>query len=157
MKDITRIKLMREIREWVGTPYFHMAKEKHNGADCGLFLAQAYKNAGMLTHVEDLYYSRTWMITGTQEMMLQGFTRHFENYLVDGFRYELIQVGKEFEFKQGDIICMTTPGSVVCHHAGLYDERGYFFHCYQNIGVHLAQFGYKWRNRTRYVYRIYED
>lgn len=154
-------KLEEEAREWIGTPYMHMQKEKGCGADCALFLAKIYENIGVLNFVENLYYSRNWMVTGIQELMVEGFERHFQQYLNEPYFYEKIVISENggfenFDFQKGDVICMTSKGSVVCHHAGMYHENNNFFHAYQNKGVCLAQFNHVWRKRSKYVFRLHE-
>ena len=165
MDTETLKKLETEYLSWVGTPYVHMAKEKGVGADCALFLAMCLKNAGILTQVENLYYSRTWMQTGTQELMVDGFREHLKKYLVWGYEYKIIQFSaatKEgykhqfdnFDFCKADILCFTTKKTVVCHHAGMYHEDNTMLHAYQGKGVYIAQILDHWKEKIRYVIRI---
>lgn len=158
------LKKIEEIgKSWIGTPYFHMAKTKKGGADCALFLACVIQEAGILQKVEDLYYSRTWMITGQQELMVEGFERHLTQYIAPGFGFEKFEFsGKDdfekFGFQKCDILCFTTPGSKVCHHAAMYFdvEEDLILHSYQRKGVCIVQFNYVWKDRLRYVLRIIE-
>jgi len=151
-------------QSWVGTPYFHMAKTKQGGADCALFLACVLQEAEILTKVEDLYYSRTWMISGKQELMVEGFERHLTKYISPGYSYEKFDFSgvddfEKFAFQKGDILCFVTPGALVCHHAAMYFdvEEDLILHAYQRKGVCIVQFNYVWKDRLRHVLRINEN
>lgn len=146
----------REYMSWIGTPYFHMARVKQAGADCALFIAQALFNAGLITQVEDFYYSRTWMQTSLQELMVEGFERHLVKYLIPGYKFEKYSLTgfRSFEFQKGDILCFTSTGTKVCHHAAIYHENGFMVHSYQGVGVVLVRLMYLWLERGRYVFRI---
>lgn len=150
---------IKEVGEsWIGTPYFHMARKKGAGADCALFLACVYEEAGLLSKVEDLYYSKSWMITGQQELMIEGFQRHLQEYLSPKYNYKKIQEDNFFDFKfeRGDILCLTTPGSLVCHHAAMYFGEGKLLHAYQRFGVGITQLKTIWLARLRCVFRVFE-
>ena len=46
-----RAAVVKEAREWLGTPYFHGGRLKNIGADC-TFIAVVYENAGVVPHVD---------------------------------------------------------------------------------------------------------
>lgn len=162
MKEETIGKVEKIGQSWIGTPYFHMSKTKGAGADCALFLACIFEEAGILSKVENLYYSRTWMISGVQELLIEGFERHLTEYITPGFAYEKFEFRagggqQDFEYKRGDILCMTTNLSKVCHHAAMYVGGGEMLHAYQKKGVCRAQFAHFWKDRIRAILRIIED
>jgi len=162
LMDIETAELFeKEALSWIDTPYFHMAKEKGKGADCAMFIAQCLYNVGIIYKVEAYYYSRSWMKTGTDELMVRGFEHHFRNYLNLGYTYAIYQVKgarvedfDNFEFEKLDILCFTSTGTVVCHHAGIYLGDGKMIHSYQGIGVNIIKILYGWKKRLRYVLRI---
>lgn len=147
-----------EYLSWVGTPYFHMAKTKGAGADCALFIAEALRNSGFLNKVDDLYYSTTWM-RSNDEIMLNSFEKHLQNYLNDEYGYRKFTARKQdlfkrFLFLKGDILLFRTDNTKVAHHSGIYHQDGNMIHSTNGQGVHEAQMLYLWRERLMYVLRI---
>ena len=156
MKESTIEKIKKAGMSWIGTPYFHMANVKGAGADCALFLASLFLEAGIISKVETLNYSRNWMVTGQQELMIEGFERHLSKYINKDFSYKKINAPFDlFEF--GDILCLTTPGSLVCHHAAMWFGKDLVLHAYQRKGVCISQYRPIWNNRLRCVIRVIEE
>jgi cell wall-associated NlpC family hydrolase len=48
--------VLKEAREWLGTPFHHFARIKGAGVDCGQFLLAVYERAGAIPHIETPYY-----------------------------------------------------------------------------------------------------
>jgi cell wall-associated NlpC family hydrolase len=63
-----REKIVQEALSWKGTPYHQCARIKGVGADCGLFIAQVYENAGMLPHIEPGFYTAEHALHSSKEI-----------------------------------------------------------------------------------------
>jgi hypothetical protein len=68
--DIRRFAVIDEAREWLCTPYHHMARVKGAGADCLTLLAAVYEKAEVIPRVEVPFYPPDW-----------NFHRDTERYL----------------------------------------------------------------------------
>jgi cell wall-associated NlpC family hydrolase len=58
--DARRYAVIEEAREWLRTPYHHMARVKGAGADCLTLLAEVYERAGVTPRVEVPFYPPDW-------------------------------------------------------------------------------------------------
>jgi cell wall-associated NlpC family hydrolase len=56
-----RAAVLKEAREWIGTPYHHMGRVKGVAADCLTFLAEVYERAGIVPHIEIPFYPPDWL------------------------------------------------------------------------------------------------
>jgi len=74
-KDAQRLAVIEEAREWLRTPYHHMARVKGAGADCLTLLAEVYEKAGVIPHVEVPFYPPDWNLHRDTERYLEGVTR----------------------------------------------------------------------------------
>lgn len=158
MKKHTLERLEEIYLSWIGTPYMHMCIKKGRGADCAKFLAACYQEAGIINFVDDTYYSKNWMLTGTEEHLINGFHNHFSRYLSKHFFYEFFEIDdiENFEFMKGDILCFNSNASKLCHHAAIYHENMTMIHCTPNVGVKIAQILFFWKRRMKFVFRVTE-
>jgi hypothetical protein len=71
-KDVRRIANVDEAREWLRTPYHHMARVKGAGADCLTLLAEVYEKAGVIPHIEVPFYPPDWNLHRDGERYLEA-------------------------------------------------------------------------------------
>lgn len=65
-----RHRVVREAREWLGTPYHHHGRIKHIGVDCAQLLCCVYEAAGMVDAVHTGHYPTDWHMHRSEEMFL---------------------------------------------------------------------------------------
>ena len=49
-------------RDWIGTPWHHMARVKHGGIDCAQLLVAAYAGAGLIADFDPGAYPADYML-----------------------------------------------------------------------------------------------
>jgi NlpC/P60 family putative phage cell wall peptidase len=67
-----RPRVVAAAREWVGTPYHHMADVKGAGCDCAMLLVRVYCDLGLVEPFDPRPYTRDWMLHRDEERYL-GF------------------------------------------------------------------------------------
>lgn len=66
-----RHSIVREAREWLGTPYHHHGRIKHVGVDCAHLLCAVYEAAAAVAPVVLPYYPVDWHLHHSEELFLQ--------------------------------------------------------------------------------------
>ena len=67
-----RAEIVRAAKDWLGTPYHHMARVKKAGADCAMFPLAVYQECGVLPENFHLpQYSMQWHLHRSEEMYLK--------------------------------------------------------------------------------------
>lgn len=59
-------------RDWIGTPYHHMADVKGVGCDCAMLLVRVFCDLGIVEAFDPRPYTRDWMLHRDEERYL-GF------------------------------------------------------------------------------------
>jgi cell wall-associated NlpC family hydrolase len=65
-----REQLVAEARSWIPTPYRHMARVKHHGADCAMFPLEVFASLGLITSPPIEYYPLDWHLHRDAERYL---------------------------------------------------------------------------------------
>jgi cell wall-associated NlpC family hydrolase len=65
-----RAAVVAEAKEWVGTPYHHMARVKQAGTDCGQLLLGIFEAVELIPHVDPGFYTHDWHMHNSQEIYL---------------------------------------------------------------------------------------
>jgi len=147
--------LVAEIVSWLGTKYRHLGRSKGGGVDCGNFVGLVLLNLGLISTVEEFYYSRDWYVHGNVDLLVDSFARHVELY-GQGISAVLYQ-GDQAPMP-GDIICMRLYNDTCpAHHAAIYLENNEIVDALEEIGVSKHDWNYKWRARTVKFFRIFEE
>jgi cell wall-associated NlpC family hydrolase len=73
--DPRRWAVLDQAREWLRTPYHHMARVKGVGVDCLTLLAEVYERAGVIPHVDVPFYPPDWNLHRDAERYVGGITR----------------------------------------------------------------------------------
>jgi hypothetical protein len=74
--DVRRLRVIKEAREWLRTPYHHMGRIKGGGADCLTLLVEVYRAAGVIPEVELPFYPPDWNLHRDAERYLDGVMRY---------------------------------------------------------------------------------
>jgi cell wall-associated NlpC family hydrolase len=142
----------REIVEgWIGTPYKHLGMVRGREADCTLFVGACMVEAGLLMRVEYDYYPRDWHVHTCQEVVLEGFERHFRKHLASGVAVEKLAV--ESEIMRGDVCVFTTTKKGVSNHAGIALGDGSFINAINCRGVCRLSLR-RWMPKMTTLYRV---
>jgi cell wall-associated NlpC family hydrolase len=146
--------LTAEIASWLGTKYRHLGRSKGGGVDCGNFVGLVLKNLGIISTVEEFYYSRDWYVHGNVDLLVEGFARHVKLY-GRGICAVLCQGDQALP---GDILCMRLYNDTCpAHHAAICLKDNEIADSLEEIGVSKHDWNYKWRARTIKFFRIFEE
>ena len=69
-----QLKLKASIDSWIGTPFRHRCGVKglQGGVDCIHFVAEVFKEVGLIDHYEVPKYAKDWHLHKTGERLLLG-------------------------------------------------------------------------------------
>ena len=69
--NIDRAAVVAAAREWIGTPYHHMADIKGVGCDCAMLLVRVYCDLGIVAPFDPRPYVRDWHLHRSEERYLE--------------------------------------------------------------------------------------
>ena len=104
-------------REWLGTPFHHVAGIKGVGVDCAHFLAKIYEEAGIIEPLKIEPYSPQWFLHRDEEK--------FMGYVFQAGGVEI----EESEAKRGDVV-LYKIGRCYAHGAIIIDWPTEIIHAY---------------------------
>lgn len=73
---MSRAAVLTEAKEWLGTPFHHMAQVKGAGVDCAQFLIGVFHAVGAVPKVEPGYYPHDWHFHRSEEQYLRWVARY---------------------------------------------------------------------------------
>lgn len=149
-ENLEKLKII--VTGWLGVPYRHMGATR-GGVDCTKFIGLVCRDLTILQEVEADYYPKDWHIHGVVEVVLNSFKRH-ESLLAPGLSLQTL--APDGEPMPGDIILIATNQRGLCNHCGIYLGNDKMAHCLARKGVHLADYTFSFRSRTKYFLRLYE-
>lgn len=131
---ITRDDILREARDWIGTPYRHQASCKGAGADC-LGLVRGVWRACLGEEPEPLPpYSRDWAEADGAETLLLAARRHMREVPVKAAG-------------PGDVLLFRWRAGAPVKHAGILCTADSFIHAYEGLAVSQSPLAGAWRRR----------
>ncbi len=73
-----RDRIVEIARQWVGTPYHHMAmvKGSRGGCDCATLLCAVYAEAGLVEQIKLDYYPSDWALHRNEERYLRTIMKY---------------------------------------------------------------------------------
>lgn len=71
-----RASVVKEVQEWIGTPFHHAARVKGAGIDCLMLLAEVYERAGVTDRIEPPFYVPDWHLHRDAERYMQGLLHY---------------------------------------------------------------------------------
>lgn len=131
---VTVDELIREAREWVGTPFVHQGRRKGVGCDCAGLCQGVAKNKGI--EVDDIF----------------GYSRYPNpKMLLSHLNTVLIAIEKS-DMRPGDVVIFTVKG--VPQHMGLLTDKGIIHADETKDKVVEHAVGDRMRSKIYKVYRI---
>jgi cell wall-associated NlpC family hydrolase len=117
--------VIAEAWTWVGTPWRHNQALKGHGVDCGRFLIEVYREAGVIPPFDPGNYSRQWNLHRSEEVYLD----HIQTYAKE------ITVG---DLGPGDVAIFKY--GLTYSHAGIVFEAPRLLHSMVRQGVVIGDF-----------------
>jgi len=152
-EDINRqLRLKAIIDSWIGTPFRHRCavKGKQGGVDCIHFVAEVFKELGVIQDYTVPEYEHDWHLHKSEEKLLRSIFKFAEALKDKG---SLKNVGFN-DPKNGDII-MFQFGRTVSHASIYYDKR--IYQSLTGMRVEPRPFHDKSTDfRKKYEFRIFE-
>ncbi len=132
---ITRRAILKETREWIGTPYQHQASAKHSGCDC-LGLVRGVWRALYGPEPELVpAYTPDWAERCGAELFLHAARRQLiETSIADA--------------TPGDVLLFRMHTAAPAKHAAILDEEAHIIHAYWGRAVVRSRFAPWWRARA---------
>lgn len=151
-------KMIPIIESWRNTPYRHMTMVKQRGADCTLFLAACYQEAGIMARLKKPdYYPRDWNVHTNQEMVKDNLIEHLDNHLANGYGSSIFEKDEitSDDFMRGDLIAFKTPRSKCTNHTAMWlGKNNWMVNCIQSMGVVNLEYNRAWNRCFTTLYRI---
>jgi len=146
------------LASWHNTPYKHMGMTKQRGADCTMFLACCYNEAGVMANLyPPEYYPRDWNIHTGEELVRNSLIYHLQTGLAKGFTADIFEK-KEIEredFIRGDLLGFKTPRSKCTNHTAMWLGRDdWMVNCIQGGGVCELEWTRVWNRLFTTAFRI---
>ena len=107
-----RERIVREAREWIGTPYLKKGRIKHGGADCFTFPAEVMIACGLFTRDELPPYQNDWFLHTTEDEYLKLLLRHATEILT-------VRCWPTLKVEPGNIAVARVVGSKVFNHSAI--------------------------------------
>lgn len=145
--------LKAELDSWIGTPYRHFAKVKGRGADCILFIAEAFAEIGVMYQFTCDYYSRDWWVHTRSDLIRDMFVDHFNDHVAEGLRIDDVTKDRP---KRGDIITFAYPRTGVTSHGSVYIGNGEIIQAHFHHGVSIQALDQVEAYPVSGIYRIME-
>lgn len=132
---IYRNDIVNEAREWIDTPYHHLASLKGVGCDCiGLLRGVWEKLKGELP-IQPPVYAQQWYLHQSYSQLIEVLTQTYDFTKGSGFQ-------------PGSVLCFSIGGRPAGH-AGIMVDNGRFIHSYMSskkvVEVSLDS---SWRDRV---------
>jgi NlpC/P60 family putative phage cell wall peptidase len=139
----TREQILKETREWLGTPYRHQHAQKGLGTDCLGLLVGVYTAIYGKPDAVIPAYSQGWDEVARREDMLIAA----EKYLVpctDGI------------YEPGNVLVFRMKPGAVAKHCAIVTEPERMIHAYQNLSVTEVYLVPYWKSRIAGVFKFPE-
>lgn len=128
------------------------------GVDCTKLIGLILVEYGVLKRVEPVYYGRDWFVHGSAENVFMSFHRHLLLYLRRPVKYLQLKFDERTQLMTGDCLLITTSKRGLCNHTALVTAPGKILHAIERQGgVQEIDFTEYWRDKTRAVFRLYDD
>lgn len=75
---VERAAVVREAREWIGTPYRSAQRVKGHagGVDCLTFIVEVYERCGLIPKIKLPYYSQLWHLSQYEERYMNAIATY---------------------------------------------------------------------------------
>ena len=151
-------KFKEELLSSEGTPYRHFQRAKGYGADCTMFIGQAYVNIGLLKELTYDYYSKDWHLHTNNPIVEDSIHRNFNENIIDkrlSFKKILYT---ENDYIRGDFILIATVKNSLSNHCSImWDDGKRIIQSINHAGVELTHYVRCWKRHTRYKIRLFQE
>lgn len=148
-------KMEKILLSWLHTPYRHLQMAKGRGADCTLFIADAWREYGILSKVTFDSYSEDWYLHTNNEYIVDGIIKHIKSNFNSGYGAKQI---KDIQgILRGDLLCFSTTERNVSNHCAVYMNNDLIIHSVRKKEVCLYNFKDYWKKRIKNIYRITKE
>ncbi len=127
--------VVREAREWLGTPYRHQAATRRAGCDCLGLLRGVWKAVYGDAPAKVPPYSPDWDEVAQRDVLMHAARFHLEERDVD-------------VPAPGDVLLFRMRKDAVAKHLGLCSGPTRFIHAYSGHGVIENSLSTPWRRRV---------
>ena len=112
LEAVKRAAVVAAARDWIGTPYHHMADIKGAGVDCAMLLVRVYVDLGLVERFDPRPYTVDWMMHRNEERYLGFLLPRARMVEAPGLGdVILFKIGRCFA--HGGIVSKTEPLSVI--------------------------------------------
>ncbi|WP_166416353.1 NlpC/P60 family protein [Cochlodiniinecator piscidefendens] len=147
MAEFIGQRVVKEARDWIGTPYLHQASRKQAGTDC-LGLIRGIWRALYQSEPEVVpAYTPDWSEAFGEEELWRGARRH------------LVEKPKN-DAAIGDVLLFRMSNGAVAKHLGIRSELGSapsFIHAYSNHHVVESPLSKPWARRIVACFQFPEE
>jgi NlpC/P60 family putative phage cell wall peptidase len=113
MHELTaRARVVATAREWIGTPYHHMADVMGAGCDCAMLLVRVYCDLGLVAPFDPRPYTRDWHLHRSEERYL-GFLLERARVVAQPQAADVILFRYGRCFSHGGIVTTADPLTIV--------------------------------------------
>lgn len=130
IESVQRAAVVKEAREWIGTPYHHAAMLKGIGADCATLIFAVYRGLGIVPDEKIGMFGPDWYQHTESEHYMTRLIRHAAK-VVEAVGY------RSTKYAAGNILLMKAGSSRVWNHGAIVAEWPFCIHA---ISPAVAEF-----------------
>jgi NlpC/P60 family putative phage cell wall peptidase len=108
----SRSSVVSAAREWIGTPYHHMADVKGVGCDCAMLLVRVFCDLGLVEPFDPRPYTRDWHLHRSEERYL-GFLLARAHLVASSRPGDVILFKYGRCFSHGGVVTQAAPLTIV--------------------------------------------
>ena len=142
---VTRGRIVRVARSWLGTPYQHQASLKHVGCDCLGLVRGVWRELYGEEPEAPPPYRADWAEVGSQETLLNAAARHLTPVPID-------------RFQPGDVLLFRMSADACVKHAAIVsalepnEPQARIIHAYWGRACVESWLGPWWRRRLAFAF-----
>ena len=139
--SLTRVAIVTEAREWIGTRYRHQASVKGVGCDCLGLVRGVWRTCVGAEPELPPPYAPDWAEASGIETLAQAATRH------------LVQVERD-DLRGRDVLLFRWRAGYVAKHAAIATGEGTMIHAHDGAAVCEVALSPWWQRRLAFVFRF---
>jgi|AraplaMF_Col_mMF_1032025.scaffolds.fasta_scaffold35929_2 cell wall-associated NlpC family hydrolase len=129
-----REQVIAATRDWLGTPYHHMARKKGQGVDCGQLIIAGFVDAGAVEDFKTGYYTPDWHLHRGEEKYLGFIEAHLARVDDDDRSIDArLANDASWHAPAGDVIVFRVGRTF--SHGGIVSSWPMFIHSYLPSGI----------------------
>ena len=136
---IRRADIVREAREWIGTPYHHQASRRGVGCDCLGLVRGVFRALYGCEPERPPAYSRDWAEAAGAETLLAAARRHLVAQPIEKAR-------------PGDVLVFRLRRGCMAKHAAILSAPASMIHAWEGGAVSEVALSSWWRRRIAGVF-----